>query len=378
MAIVAKDIIKLELMDEHRIGVNEDEQSRYVLNLCQELGLIRKDNDGPNCNTCGETMKLCVLLSNSDKYLWRCRKTYTNSSKKRVKCSSWRSIRANTIFENSNLSLSTILLIINFWCGGSSNKFIAEQCKVSERTVVFWAKKFQEVALDCCVYNAPKIGGPGKTVEIDESKFGKRKYHRGRRVDGTWVFGGVERDTGRIFMVPVKKRSANYLVPIIQHFILPGTTIVSDCWKAYGGLSSMGFDHLTVNHSISFKDPVTGEHTNTIEGSWRHAKESVGNKSRRSYLLNGKLAVYMFFSWCRRSKLDKFKRFCQAAADFCAQDGDEVSDRAAEWFALKERLDAMEVTEEEVVQLPEESDEESSENEPDAAELDNENDPDYV
>lgn len=40
-----------------------------------------------------------------------------------------------------------------------------------------------------------KIGGPGRTVEIDESKFGKRKYHRGKRVDGVWVFGGIERET---------------------------------------------------------------------------------------------------------------------------------------------------------------------------------------
>ena len=35
------------------------------------------------------------------------------------------------------------------------------------------------------------IGEDGIIVEIDESKFGKRKYNRGHRVDGCWVLGGV-------------------------------------------------------------------------------------------------------------------------------------------------------------------------------------------
>ena len=39
-----------------------------------------------------------------------------------------------------------------------------------------------------------KLGGLGKTVEIDELKFGaKRKYKRGRFSEGPWVFGVVER-----------------------------------------------------------------------------------------------------------------------------------------------------------------------------------------
>ena len=38
----------------------------------------------------------------------------------------------------------------------------------------------------------PKIGGPGRIVEVDEAKFGKRKYQRGRIVQGSWVLGGVE------------------------------------------------------------------------------------------------------------------------------------------------------------------------------------------
>ena len=66
------------------------------------------------------------------------------------------------------------------------------------------------------------IGGVGKIVEIDESKFGKRKYHRGRRVDGVWVFGGIERES-RCFMVSVEDRTAATLIPIIKQYILPGT-----------------------------------------------------------------------------------------------------------------------------------------------------------
>ena len=31
-------------------------------------------------------------------------------------------------------------------------------------------------------------------AEINESKFGKREYKKGRRVDKCWVFGGVEGD----------------------------------------------------------------------------------------------------------------------------------------------------------------------------------------
>jgi transposase-like protein len=65
------------------------------------------------------------------------------------------------------------------------------------------------------------------------------------------VFGGVERGTGRLFMVPVEKRDKETLLAVIKHWILPGSTIYSDSWKAYDCLGKEGFEHLKVNHKVS-------------------------------------------------------------------------------------------------------------------------------
>jgi hypothetical protein len=48
--------------------------------------------------------------------------------------------------------------------------------------------------------------------------------------------------------------------------------IYSDCWSSYNCLALEGYTHHTVNHSRNFKDPVTGVHTNSIEGTWQKIK----------------------------------------------------------------------------------------------------------
>jgi len=75
------------------------------------------------------------------------------------------------------------------------------------------------------------IGGPNKVVEIDECKIGRRKYNRGKWVEVQWVFGLVERGSNKCMLVPVPNRSRETLVPIIKKYVLPGTKIISDCWK---------------------------------------------------------------------------------------------------------------------------------------------------
>ena len=120
-----------------------------------------------------------------------------------------------------------------------------------------------------------KIGGPGLTVEIDEAKFGKRKYNRGRVVDGNWVFGGICRETKSIFLVKVEKRDKETLIPLIEKYIEKGSTTISDCWVAYKCLDKLGNKHETVNYSENFVDPKSGACTNLIENRWWCIKRQI-------------------------------------------------------------------------------------------------------
>ena len=156
------------------------------------------------------------------------------------------------------------------------------------------------------------IGGPGKVVEIDESAFSKRKYNRGSRRQTHWVFGGVERDSNKCFIVSVRKRNRRTLWPLIFKHIRPGTNIISDGWKAYIGLDKHGYIHETVNHILHFKDPETGAHTNKIEGSWLHIKRTLAPAGNRKSLLKNHFAVYI---WRKRfgGRIDSFREFLEHA-----------------------------------------------------------------
>uniref|UniRef100_A0A915DCX1 ISXO2-like transposase domain-containing protein n=1 Tax=Ditylenchus dipsaci TaxID=166011 RepID=A0A915DCX1_9BILA len=85
---------------------------------------------------------------------------------------------------------------------------------------------------------------PVRLVEIDESQFGKWKYNRGHRVDGSWVFGGISRNSGDVFMVQVEKRDKTTLLPLIRQWILPQTTIICDGWRAYNTLEEEDYEVL--------------------------------------------------------------------------------------------------------------------------------------
>ena len=141
------------------------------------------------------------------------------------------SLRQNTFFHKSHLSILEICSFVNLWTMNASFPLMKLQLRLAHQTLTDWSSFCREVTYDAMVVRKVKLGGYGHTVEIDESKFGRRKHHRGHRVEGQWVFGGYERETGNCFMVPVENRNATTLLAIIKEWIKPGTTIISDCWK---------------------------------------------------------------------------------------------------------------------------------------------------
>ena len=104
-----------------------------------------------------------------------------------------------------------------YWVYNLPNDFITRELRIgSEHTLVDWKNIAREVCIGVLEQDCEVIGEPGKFVQIEESKFGKRKYHRGKRVDGVWVCGGIEREAKRCFFEVVADRSAGTLIPIIK------------------------------------------------------------------------------------------------------------------------------------------------------------------
>jgi hypothetical protein len=119
-----------------------------------------------------------------------------------------------------------------------------------------------------------------------------------RPVREQWVFGIYDtvKKVGHIEIVP--DRSEETLIPIVERWVLPGTTIRSDGWGAYASLGARGYVHEVVIHEHFFVDPVTGVDSNSVENYWQRCKR----RFKRVYgVARGLIPSYLDeFMWLER------------------------------------------------------------------------------
>ena len=189
----------------------------------------------------------------------------------------WMSIRSGSFFEESNIPLNDWLHVMYLWAIQLTGSKISRLTGLSKPTVIRALRELWTICSNKILTSGMKIGGVGKTVEIDESKFGaKRKYQRGQVSEGPWVFGAIERGSQKVLLFRVPDRTRETLVHcLITTFIRPGTVIYSDQFTPYIPLNQLGYIHLSVNHSKNFVDPDSGAHTNTMEGLWALVKRKL-------------------------------------------------------------------------------------------------------
>ena len=123
-----------------------------------------------------------------------------------------------------------------------------------------------------------------------------------------WVFGGIEQESKKCFFEIVEDRSAATLIPIIKRYVKPGSVILSDCWKAYSSLKE-GYTHLTVNHSVTFKNKETGACTNLIESTWNAIKKAFPKYGAQKQFYDSYLGEYIIWKKYLNDAEDKFLEF---------------------------------------------------------------------
>jgi transposase-like protein len=219
------------------------------------------------CIECSRIMNTIADASRLDGYIMRC-----------SVCKSKLSIRSSSVLFQSKIHLRNFIHLVYLWTQQLSLGQIARLLVMDENTV----RKLLFLCRSVCSWQLSRmdlrLGGEGRTVQVDESIINRAKYQRGHALyqSPKWVLGiyDAERKVGVTRLVA--NRGANTLLPLIQQLVLPGTIIYTDGWRGYIGIPEISVEpryiHRTVNHSRYFVNPSTGVHTNNVEAYWSSIK----------------------------------------------------------------------------------------------------------
>lgn len=185
-------------------------------------------------------------------------------------CRKFFSVRFGTILEESKLPLHKWLFcmyLMRVNRKGISSVQISKILGVTQKTSWFLCQRIREVWMKT---SKDKLDG---IIEIDETYIGgleknKKKSQRrgwGRGPSGKLIVVGGRSREGKVITSTVPDNKQETLHGFINDNIEKGSTVITDTWKSYNGLTD--FTHHKINHSV--KEFVRGiVHTNGIESFW--------------------------------------------------------------------------------------------------------------
>ena len=211
-----------------------------------------------------------------------------------TKCNHNFSCIVGTIFENTKVSLRKwfiAMYLISSHKKGLSSHQLARDIAVTQKTAWYMLQKVRSL------YAQDDSNPFEGEVECDEVYIGgkekwKHKSMKTPKTQGrstktkTPVFGMMERteiinDKGEdeymsyVHAMVVEKTDKATLIPIIQQFIVEGSSVFTDELSAYKSLSTIGYEHRICNH-CAMEFAIDGNiYTNNIEGFWSHFRRMI-------------------------------------------------------------------------------------------------------
>jgi len=127
-------------------------------------------------------------------------------------CTKTKNLLSGTIWESTKISQDKILLFLFLWIMNLREKEICLLLGLEKIDAIHIDNTLNHIISEHYVSTLPKFTG---VVEIDESCFRKNTGAFGQAHPEKWVFGIYERETKRVYMEVVTKRTTAILLPII-------------------------------------------------------------------------------------------------------------------------------------------------------------------
>lgn len=212
--------------------------------------------NGPVCPHCGGVERNSRLQGESHRpgllFCGDCRQQF--------------SVTVGTVFEDSKLPLHKWVYATHLMCSskkGISSKQLERVLKVTYKTAWFMSHRIRK-AMETTPTG--QLGGSGKTIEADETFYGRKPGRKIKRGYGhkQAIFSLVERG-GKVRSFHVASVNAKTLKPILQAQMSAKSKLMTDDAGQYRIMGKVSHTHEVVAHGA--REYVRGNvHTNTIEG----------------------------------------------------------------------------------------------------------------